>query len=214
MVVLAHGLWLNRHALVVWRRCFESRGITAVAFGYPSRERFTENVARLTAFVASQSAANIYCMGHSLGGLLILAMLTDSVRLPAQSLRRAVLAGTPVNGCLTSTRFARLKIGRWLIGGARSVLDANIRDREFSSPAGVEIGVIAGTRGIGFGRVFGNLPPVHDGTVSLTETRLAGARDSIALPLSHNGMLVSDQLVEQACNFFACGQYNHGHAAR
>ena len=45
-MVLAHGLWLSRHALFVWRNEFKRRGIQAVAFGYPSREPLADNARR------------------------------------------------------------------------------------------------------------------------------------------------------------------------
>jgi len=38
---------MTRQALFGWRRQFERRGIDAVAYGYPSREPFSDNSKRL-----------------------------------------------------------------------------------------------------------------------------------------------------------------------
>lgn len=208
LVVLVHGLWLTRHAVFGWRRRFESLGCTALAFGYPSREPFASNVGRLSDCVAGLAATNIYVLGHSLGGLLIVHMLAQG---SGGRVRRAVMAGTPAAGSLAGRHLARWKSGRWFIGGANSALAAETVQRDARLAAlPVDIGVIAGTRPLGLGRLFGTLPEPNDGTVALAETRLAAARDAIALPVSHSQMLVSGRVVDQALHFFINGHFDHG----
>jgi pimeloyl-ACP methyl ester carboxylesterase len=213
LVVLAHGLWLSRLALIGWRRQFERRQIKSVAFGYPSREPLSDNTHRFAAFVEAQAATHIYVLGHSLGGLLTLQMLAQFAGAgnDALRIRRAVLAGTPVAGNEAARRFARWRGGRWLIAGAGQVLGPSAseqRNRQIAALP-VEIGVIAGTRAVGLGRLFGPLPKPNDGTVTVAETLFAGARDSIALPLSHSEMLLSGRVVAQAHAFFASGSFDH-----
>jgi pimeloyl-ACP methyl ester carboxylesterase len=214
-VVLAHGLWLTRHALFAWRLGFERRGVTAITFGYPSREPLADNTRRFAAFIAALDATNIYILGHSLGGLLTLQMLAQSGVAGnddgTRRVRRAVLAGTPVAGNEAARRFARWRGGRWLIAGAGQVLGPSAseqRDRQIAALP-VEIGVIAGTREFGLGRLFGPLTGANDGTVTVAETRLAAARDAIALPLSHSEMLLSGRLIAQAHGFFVNGHFDH-----
>lgn len=212
-MVLAHGLWLSRPALIGWRRQFERREIKSIAFGYPSREPLSDNTRRFAAFVEAQAATHIYILGHSLGGLLTLQMLAQFCNAGngALRIRRAVLAGTPVAGNEAARRFARWRGGRWLIGGAGQVLGPSAseqRNRQIAALP-VEIGIIAGTRGVGLGLLFGPLPKPNDGTVTVAETAFAGARDSIALPLSHSEMLLSGRVVAQAHAFFASGSFDH-----
>jgi len=212
-VVLAHGLWLSRSALIGWRSQFERREIKSVAFGYPSREPLSDNTRRFAAFIESQAATNLYILGHSLGGLLTLQMLAQFASADNDTLRirRAVLAGTPVAGNEAARRFARWRGGRWLIAGAGQVLGPSAseqRNRQIAALP-VEIGIVAGTRGVGLGRLFGPLPRPHDGTVTVAETVFAGARDSIALQVSHSEMLWSGRVIAQAHAFFASGSFDH-----
>jgi len=207
LVVLVHGLWLTRHTVFGWRRRFERLGCSALAFGYPSREPLADNVKRLSDFVSSLAATNVYVLGHSLGGLLTVDMLAQG---GGDCVRRAVLAGTPLAGSIAGRRLARWGSGRWFIGGANPVLEAASAQRDARLAAlPVDIGIIAGTRPLGLGRLFGALPKPNDGTVALRETRLAAARDTIALPVSHSQMLVSSRIVDQALHFFINGRFNH-----
>ena len=208
---MLHGLWLNRHALLGWRRQFERGGLRALAFGYPSRDPLAGNALRLAAFLEDLDASNVYLLGHSLGGLVILDLLRQRVGDCGSSLRirRAVLAGTPVTGSQAGRRFTRSALGHWLIGRAGDPLE--LPSRQCLADSGVDIGVIAGTRGPGLGRLLGALPVPNDGTIALAETRLAGAADAIALPVNHTQMLVSRNVVAQALRFFISGHFDHGH---
>ena len=213
MVVLLHGLWLNRYALAGWRRQFERAGCRAFAFGYPSREPLAGNARRLAAFLEELDTSGVYLLGHSLGGLVILDLMRQRVGdcSGALRIRRAVLAGTPVAGSQAGRRFARTALGHWLMGRARDSLD--LPSRQCLADSGVDIGVIAGTRGPGFGWLLGALPTPNDGTIALAETRLAGAADAIALPVNHTQMLVSRAVACEALRFFVSGHFGHGHHA-
>lgn len=76
-------------------------------------------------------------------------------------------------------------------------------------PADRELGSIAGTLNAGLGWLFGPAPAPADGTVTVAETRLAGMRDHICLPVSHTGILLSPLVAEQAGAFLATGQFIH-----
>jgi pimeloyl-ACP methyl ester carboxylesterase len=209
-VVLVHGLWLGRSSLAPWRWQFERRGLEAIAFGYPSRASFADNAKRLYAFIATLPAQEVHCMGHSLGGLLILELLRQGAENGNGAVRkiaRAVLAGAPVAGSMGASRFAKSRLGHWMVGGAISALETRAPPACIATHA--EIGVIAGTGGRGLGRISGKLPAPNDGAITVAETTLAGARDAITLPVSHSAMLLSSAVVAQACSFFATGRFTH-----
>ncbi|MDH5241491.1 MAG: hypothetical protein OEW73_11970, partial [Gammaproteobacteria bacterium] len=69
------------------------------------------------------------------------------------------------------------------------------------------IGVIAGTVPLGLGRLFTDFNEDNDGTISVSETRLQGARDHLILPVSHKGMLVSADVADQAAAFLKRGEF-------
>jgi hypothetical protein len=60
----------------------------------------------------------------------------------------------------------------------------------------------------GMGRMLGNLGAEHDGTVTVEETRLPGARDHIVVAASHTGMLLSAQVAAQTKYFLENGEFS------
>ena len=74
---------------------------------------------------------------------------------------------------------------------------------------GREIGVIAGSRSRGLGRVVARgLPTPNDGVVTVAETELAAACDRIVLPVSHSGMLFSRGVARQSAAFLRAGKFD------
>jgi hypothetical protein len=70
-----------------------------------------------------------------------------------------------------------------------------------------DLGVIAGDRAFGMGRLIGPLPKPNDGTVTVAETRLPGATDHIVLPVTHLSMLWSGDVAEQVIAFLRDGHF-------
>jgi hypothetical protein len=116
-----------------------------------------------------------------------------------------VLAGAPVAGSLAARRLARLPGGRAALG--RSAPEWHESAHPMSDTER-EIGVIAGSRPFGIGRVVApDLPAPSDGVVSVTETRLLAMRDHIVLNVSHFGMLLSRAVAHQICAFLRDGAF-------
>jgi hypothetical protein len=67
--------------------------------------------------------------------------------------------------------------------------------------------VIAGDASIGFAQFVAEFEEDNDGTVAVSETQLAGARDHMIMPVSHNGMLLSSRVVDQAAAFLKRGEF-------
>jgi hypothetical protein len=77
-----------------------------------------------------------------------------------------------------------------------------------------EIGVIAGDRGMGLGMLVArDLPQPHDGTISVCETMVPGAREHIVLRVSHSEMVISVQVVRQIAEFLRRGRFARPEAA-
>ena len=60
---------------------------------------------------------------------------------------------------------------------------------------------------MGVGRLVTRFDGDNDGSVAVSETRLEGARDHICLKVSHKGMLVSGEVVDQAAAFLKRGEF-------
>lgn len=182
----------------------EKRGFAVHRFSYPSwSEDLGQNARRLARFIAEMPASRIRLVAHSLGGLLALVMLD---RYFDPRIDRLVMMGSPYAACHCGKYLADRRILSPFLG--RSMGDWLSRPKP-AIPESVEVGVIAGTRSWGLGRTIPGLPEPNDGVVALEETHLPGARDEIALPISHSGMLVSPNCARQVATFLDNGLFAH-----
>ncbi|HEU4484414.1 MAG TPA: alpha/beta hydrolase [Povalibacter sp.] len=205
LVVLLHGLWMSGFELGVLKHRLETtQQFRTAAFSYPSvTGSMSDHVRSLIDFARSQPAQELHFVGHSLGGLVILKALEITDDLPPG---RAVLLGTPVQGSRAAQGVARwLPFGKAILGSAVNEEIVSATARQWSGRR--EVGVIAGSMGMGLGRLFAHLDTEHDGTVTVAETRLPGAKDQIVLPTSHTGMLFSADVAEQAAHFLRHGVF-------
>jgi hypothetical protein len=108
--------------------------------------------------------------------------------------------------CHSASVMARLPLLSRMLGRSMKEWLALPRPR---LPASVEIGIIAGSRSMGLGRLLPGLPRPNDGVVSIAETRLPEARDFIILDVSHTGMLFSPACSAQVTAFLDSGSFIH-----
>jgi hypothetical protein len=114
-----------------------------------------------------------------------------------------LLLGTPLAGSRVARRIANWPGGKLLLGHSGDLLadGADAPDPTWTC------GMIAGTRGIGLGRLSGVRLGPGDGTVALEETRHPMVSERLELPVSHTGLLVSRTVAEQAAHFLAKGHF-------
>ncbi|MGH8193036.1 MAG: alpha/beta hydrolase, partial [Woeseiaceae bacterium] len=67
--------------------------------------------------------------------------------------------------------------------------------------------IIAGTLGMGFGRLVATFDEDNDGTVTVSETRLPGARDHLSMQLTHTGLVWSARVADQIAAFLWRGEF-------
>ena len=203
-VILVHGLWLGGWTMQGLRLRLARRGYAAHTFSYPSMaQSLDEHARRLAARIGELREPVIHLVGYSLGGLVVLRCLRNHGE---QRIGRVVLMGTPVRACMAGRRLEHLAAGKRLLGASRDVwrsLPEVFRPR-------CELGVIAGSRPWGLGRMLMRLPGTNDGVVRLEETEAAGMRDRIVLPLSHSGMLLSAHAARAVAAFLERGAFDSG----
>ncbi len=204
-VIIIHGLWLHGLAMGWFARRIAQDGFAARTYSYPSmRLTLSENAERFARYCASLAVPRVHIVAHSMGGLVALKMLQMNRRLHGG---RLILIGTPYTGSFAAQRLARLPGGSTLLG--RSIAEWLREPRSRPVPDGIaEIGIIAGTRGYGLGRLIApDLPQPHDGVVTLAETMVPGVTQRKALKVGHTEMLVSREVARQCCAFLRNGRF-------
>src|SRR5262245_2709342 len=184
-------------AMAALRRNLAPRGFAFHPFGYSSvSQSLAESVAALAAYVDTVPGDTVHLVGHSLGGVLICALL--ETRVPAR-IGRVVCLGSPLRGSRTARRLMRWPGGRYLVG--RCLGDVQARGGFSESRAGGEVGSVAVRIPLGVGRLLGPFPEPNDGTVAVEETIIDGLADHVVLPVSHVALLWSGRVAQQAGHF-------------
>lgn len=201
-VLVVHGLWMNGVETHWLRRRLEAHGFAPQPFSYRSLHAdLPEVVAELEAQVRALPAP-VHLVGHSLGGVMVLALFERVADLPEG---RVVLLGSPVNGSRAATAVARWPIGPAVLGRlALQELVGSAR-RAWRQPR--DLGVIAGSTSAGMGRFVTDLPEPNDGTVAVEETRIDGVKEHLVLPVTHTGMLFSGEVADRTARFLSAGGF-------
>jgi pimeloyl-ACP methyl ester carboxylesterase len=206
VVVYVHGLWLTGYeGFLLQRRIEQAQGFQWRHFPYASTILKMDEIAdALHAFVAGLgNPETLHFLGHSLGGLVIMRCLE---RHPLAVPGRVVFLGTPSLASKAATEFARYPFGPMMLGEAALAELINAHPREWLYP-GRELGIIAGDQPIGLARLVVDFDEPNDGAVAVSETRLPGAKAHIVLPVTHTGMLLSQQVAAEAGTFLATGAF-------
>jgi pimeloyl-ACP methyl ester carboxylesterase len=201
-VVLVHGIWLARLAVVPLQQRLRRAGFDVHILSYPSvRGTPAENAARLRALLERLTAPVVHVVGHSLGGVVALHLQAER---PPARLGRCVLLGTPTRGSAVAHLLARSRFTRHLLGKST---ERGLLGEAPPHGGAHDVGVIAGAQALGAGRLFSALQGPSDGTVAVAETWLAGARDHVTLPVSHTGLLFSRGVADAVAAFLRTGRF-------
>lgn len=207
-VICLHGIWSHGAGMFLIKRRLEKEyGLRVLLFNYPSvRGTLDENAASLSRFIHDQELKAAHIIGHSLGGVIALRMLaTDPVAVPG----RLVCIGSPLTGSRAADFLSQQDWAEPMLGQSLPPGVVHAAANEWASHVchQRDVGVIAGTVPIGMGRLVTSFDGDNDGTVAVSETRLDGAKDHICMRVSHKGMLVSSDVVDQAVAFLKRGEF-------
>jgi len=191
--VLVPGLWMPSVIMRPLAARLARAGFRTRRLAYSGRRSLEVAMERL-----ARERAAPHFVGHSLGGVLILDTLS---RHPEVAAGRIVLIGAPVNGCLAGMRLGTWRIGRWMLGASASRWETCAARWQRPEP----LGVIAGTRPIGLGRLLGALPGENDGVVRVEETSIEGMAERVLVPQGHSMLAVSARVSGLVERFLRAG---------
>lgn len=211
-VVLLHGLARTPRSMRRLAKGLAAAGYDPILIGYPSRKlSIAELVAYLRPKLQAMSGGPIHFVGHSLGGILLRALLAEPLPF---TVGRFVMLAPPNRGAYVVTRLGRYGILRYLASRPTAEL---FRDApwlaDWPVPA-CEIGVIAGSRGlhplapVSWANSVLN-PHAHDGTVEIDSTHLPGMRDHVTIPANHTFICDHPEALRQTLQFLGTGHFVH-----
>jgi hypothetical protein len=195
--VLLHGMGRTPIAMSILAARLRAANIRPHLFGYSvTFERRDECFRRLENFITKRAAANEYIMiGHSLGALLMRAVLPNFIHKPAA----CFLLASPTQVCKAARTFAHYPLAR-LLGGE---IGQHLADQQFMEslpPTSIPTKIYAGTGGPrGRYSPFGQEP--NDGVVTVKETSLPSVPIQ-TIPVLHtfimNSKVVTQDIVRIA----------------
>lgn len=206
-VVFLHGLARTHRSLGRLRRAVERAGYPTWARSYPSRRLGLEELAEwLTGAIREDLGERELCaVTHSLGGVLVRHM--GELRW-----RGIVMLAPPNAGSRAAATFKDNPLFRWYFGPAGQQVQ---RDEGWPPPAS-PFAVIAGTSGLSpvappswLTSALALFPPGEpsDGTVAVSETRLAGMADFATVPASHAWIMNHPDVAALVLSFLEQGRF-------
>ncbi len=226
VVLLMHGMLRTRSSMHKLAKTLDDTHLyEAVPVSYPStREGVGYNARALASILKGlgPEVTEIDMVGHSLGNLVIRHYYGDALHQtggpgPDPRIRRIVMLGPPNHPPQRAKLWADHSTFRGLyyfaLPGTGHQLAEGFVDLEakLATPT-CEFGILAGGKGDGKGW-HPTLPGDDDTTVTVEETRLAGAWDFAVLPVMHTFLMTDPKTIECTLRFLENG-YFFGEALR
>jgi alpha-beta hydrolase superfamily lysophospholipase len=201
-VLLLHGLWMRSLVMRPLAARLRAQGFAVETIDYASIFRGPAPcIAQVAQRLQREGGATVHLVGHSLGGVIA---VRAALAAGEASGGRIVCLGSPLAGSAT----ARSMVGRFglgsLVGRSAELLARGVE----ALPANREVGVIAGHRGFGVGRLFHRIEAPNDGTVTVAETRVPGLAGHIEVAVSHTGLVYSREVARLTSQFLREGRFS------
>jgi pimeloyl-ACP methyl ester carboxylesterase len=207
-VLLLHGIFRSKDSFGPMTRALRAAGYEAHGVNYPSTRQSLEDHADQVEAVLDrlEDVRTVSFVTHSMGGIVARVLLAREDRPWRQriAVNRLVMIATPNRGAEIATRLDQLPAFRAMAGPSLGQLRAERADQ--LPPPTVPFGIVAGVRGDGRG--FNPLlPDDNDMTVTLSETMLEGAEDTMVVNALHTFIMVHPEVVEATLRYLETGRF-------
>ena len=207
-IVFLHGLgrtWLSMTWLAAQAR---RRGYAVVNHGYRSRRHsIAEHAEQLGIVVgAINTAGRIHFVTHSLGGIIVRAMLADPAGRPNR-LGRVVMLSPPNQGSELADFLSGNPVFHAVLGPSAGELGTGATSTPNRlPPVDFEVGVITGDRALLplSSRIF---PGPGDGKVTVARAQVGGMRDFLVVRRSHSFIMYGSDVATAIFHFLEHGRF-------
>ncbi len=216
VVILMHGLGRTRGTMEKLAASLEQlSGATVLNFGYASTCRDVGQHAQALASVMRRLGDGIDevdFVAHSLGNIVIRRYLADTCKASGRQdprVRRIVMIAPPNHGSLRAEAWSDNHIYKLVFGKTGQQLSPSNGWKDLEKTLvrpQCEFGVIAGGKNDGQGwKEY--LPGDDDGTVTVSTTMLAGARDFLLVHARHSSIIDDPTTTSSVLRFIEKGYF-------
>lgn len=208
-VVVLHGLCKSRHSMSSMARALSREGYEVLNVSYPSRKMSVRELSDLVIGDALQRcatnrAARIHFVTHSLGGILV---RDYCARHTITNLGHVVMLAPPNGGSEVIDKVSGMRLFAWIAGPAGPELGTSddLPPRRLGPP-NFSVGIIAGRHSVNWINST-ILPGADDGKVTVASTRLDGMKDHVVVPASHPLISRNRQAIANTLHFLRHGRF-------
>ncbi len=210
VVVLLHGLAENPITMAPLELALRQAGYAVENQAYPSTaatiEALTDTYVEplLNKFDA---APRLHFVTHSLGGVLLHYALQKT---QPNNLGRVVMTAPGLQGSEALEAYRHIWLFRMLFGPAayQSGTQADAFAKCLKQDASYDLAVISGCVSLDpLANLF--IPWPHDGKISVERTKIAGLKDHLILPTSHDLIPSDPAAIAQTLRFLRTGSFFH-----
>lgn len=222
VVILLHGLVRSHASMIPLRDHLRENGYQVVNFQYASSRATIGDHATALARIIDQlgdEVTEINFVGHSLGNLVVRHYLhnTRNELTGAEGdsrINRMVMLGPPNQGSRMARVMKYSAVFNLVTGSSGTQLSTAWErlEPQLSRPR-FQFGILAGGQAADSDLSNPLLSGKDDFTVSVEETKLAGAHDFVVRPWNHTGMMKDPEAIELTLRFLQNGFF-HDEARR